>query len=132
MLRAGYTQSLHAGSVDISLPGSQLLQTEIVSLASLIERQKAALNRSHHLCLASNHPAPRSWRRKRFQGETFAQGPYYESWPEFLVLKHRAALCLPGIKIALLVMSAIGSFVAQPQRQDWGGKPTLQLKSLFA
>ena len=114
MLHAGDTQPLHAGSVDIPLPGSQLLQAQTVSLASLIERQKTALNRSHDLGLATNNPAPRSRRRERFQGETFAQGPDYESWPEFLVLKHWAALCLPGIKIALLEMSAM---LSCPDRQ---------------
>ncbi len=125
MLHSGYPQPFHAGSVDISLPGSELLQAQAISLASLIKRQKAALNRSHHLCLAPNHPTPRSWRRKRFQGEAFAQWPDYESWPEFLVLKHRATLCRPGIKIALLAMAAIGSFTDQPERRVRGGKRTL-------
>lgn len=92
MLHSGYPQPFHAGSVDISLPGSELLQAQAISLASLLERQKTALYRSHHLCLAPNYPARRPRRRERFQGETFAQGPDYESWPEFLVLKHRAVL----------------------------------------
>ena len=126
MLHPGYTQPLHAGSVDISLPGSQLLQAQAVSLASFFKRQKTALNRSHNLCLAPNYPAPRPRRRERFQGEAFAQRPDYESWPEFLVLKHRAVLCRPRIKIALLAMSATGSFTDLAIRRNWGGKRTLR------
>ena len=124
MLHSGHTQSLHAGSVDISLPGSEFLQAQAISLTSFFKRQKTALNRRHDVCLAPNYPAPRPRRRERFQGETFAQRPDYESWPEFLVLKNWAALCRPGIKIALLAMSASWSFTDLAIRRNCRGKRT--------
>ena len=49
ILHSGYPLPLHAGSIDISLPSSQLLRTEAITLAGFVKRQTTALNLSHPL-----------------------------------------------------------------------------------
>ena len=86
MLDSGDPEAGHAGPIDRALPAGEFLEGEAVTLASLVDREKAAIDRRHDFRLAPNDPAGGARGRQSLDRQWFAQGADHVSGADVLVL----------------------------------------------
>src|SRR3546814_20918099 len=71
---------------------SDLLETEAVAFARLVNREQAAVDRGHDLGLAADDPAGGVGRRQRIQRQRFSKRTDDLGWADFLILDHNHSI----------------------------------------